>query len=663
MPFDKPWCPPYLGAAYYPEDWPPEQIDEDIALMKQAGMNVMRVGEFAWSRMEPKEGVFDSHWLHLVVDKLAKAGIATIMCTPTCTPPVWLVEKYPESLFVDPNGNRATHGGRRHTCPNSPVYRSHCARIVTKMAQEFGHDERVIGWQIDNEVFAHGGARSCCCPVCVSKFQESMRERFGTIQALNDAWCTNLWSQTYQSFDQLPVPRPDVWHHPSLLTAWDEFHSRSYIDFVEHQADILHELADQPVGTDMMMVLGIDHYAMNRKLDVVQYNHYHFRENLWQAAFWFDYIRPIKPRPFWNTETSTNWSGSTTASCYSDPGFCRANSWMPIALGGEANLYWLWRAHWAGQELMHGSVIQSCGRPMHIFGEVREISDGFKAAAEFINGTKPARTGLAVHFAHMSHVTFKNQPQANGFNYLNGFLESIYKPLIGAQYRPDVIDPSVELSPYRLILSPFLTVLDDSGLRERIKSWIEAGGTWIVGPLSDTRTIEGAKFTHAPYGSLEEWGGVYCKYQIPGEPREFGIKWSDGSESKGSLLFDCLEPRDCEPIATYTEGPGEGMAAVTMRKMGHGRIIVLGTLPNSADLIRMIGPIAGEAGVAPVADASENLLVVPRTGEAGEGLMLVEFDNRPARIRLARNATDLLTGEALSEETEIPPYGVKVLIY
>lgn len=661
MPQDKPWSAPYLGAAYYPEDWPLEQIDDDIALMKEAGMNAMRIGEFAWSRMEPQEGQYDFSWLHLAVDKLSAAGIATVMCTPSCTPPAWLTERYPESLFVA-NGQKAAHGGRRHACPNSPVYRAHVGRIVTKMAEEFGRDDRIIGWQIDNEVYPHG-SRSCSCPTCMRMFQDSMREHFGTIEALNKAWCTDLWSQTYQSFGQLPDPRPDIWHHPSLLSAWDQFTSKSYVDFVKHQADILHKLTDHPIGTDMMMVMGIDHYDINRYLDVVQYNHYHYRENLWQAAFWFDYLRPIKSRPFWNTETSTCWSGATTTSGYCEPGFCRANSWMPIAMGGEANMFWLWRTHWAGQEIMHGSVLQSCGRPMHTFDEVKKVAAGYRTAEDFITGTTPTKTGLAIHFSHTAFVTLRNQPQVNGFDYLGRFLDQIYRPMIEAQYRPDVIDPSVDLSSYKMIVSPFLPSLDESGLRERLKAWIEAGGTWVVGPLADNRTIEGTKFTHAPFGSLEEWGGVYCRYQIAGEPRDFGIKWSDGTESKGSLWYDSLEPRDCETLATYTEGPGEGLAAVTMRKMGKGRVIILGTLPNKDDLLKLIKPIADEAGVSPVADASENLLVVPRDGAAGKGLMLVEFDNKPAQIAIQGQATDLLTGKVQSGEIEIPPYGVKVLKY
>lgn len=261
--------PPYLGAAYYPEDWPLEEIDRDIALMKEAGMNVMRVGEFAWSRMEPREGQYDFEWLHLVVDKLGEAGIAVIMCTPTCTPPAWLSEKHPEILVVNDHDIRAQHGARRHACPNSPVYREYCGKIVRRMAEEFGQNEYIIGWQIDNELYPPH-SRGCCCPACYEKFKETMKEKFGTIDALNRTWGTDLWSQTYSSFDQLPIPRSYTWHHPSLTTAWMEFQSDSYVEFTEFQSDILHRYTRHPIGTDMMPFGGLNYHKIHRNLDLVQ---------------------------------------------------------------------------------------------------------------------------------------------------------------------------------------------------------------------------------------------------------------------------------------------------------------------------------------------------------------------------------------------------------
>jgi beta-galactosidase GanA len=660
--------PPYFGAAYYPEAWPVEQIDDDIALMKQAGMNVMRIGEFAWSSMEPAEGAFDFAWLHHVVDKLAAAGIGTILCTPTCTPPAWLAEKYPEILIIDDAGRQIGHGGRRHACPNSPVYRDHCARIVTKTAGEFGQDANLVGWQIDNEVHPHGQppGRGCFCPVCKQKFRDGLRAKFGTIGKLNAAWGTNLWSQAYQSFDQLHGPVRGAWHHQSLYAAYTLFQGDSYVEFCHQQADILHRLTRQPVGTDMMPTTLVSYERMNRTLDVVQHNHYHDMPNLWQSAMWFDYSRPVKPVPFWNTETSTCWNGSHTANRYRESGFCRANSWIPVALGGEAVLYWLWRSHWSGQELMHGSVVSSAGRPLHMFAEVQEIAAGFKAAADFITRTRPAQPKLAMHLSNWAQTVFESQGIVEGFDYRTRVVESFYHPIIQAQYRLDVIDAAAPLTPYALLVSPYLVSLEEAALRDRLLAWIEAGGTWIAGPWTDVRDLHAAKYRHAPFGSIEDWAGIYCKQQIPGIPRDFAIRWADGTMSRSQLWCDGFELRQSgvESLADYTEGELAGLSAVAARKVGKGRIIVLGTQPDAAALQGIIAHLAKATGVVPVGDASENLLVVPRKGPAGEGQIVVEHEHKPATLTLPRAATDLLTGKSVpAGRVEIEPYGVKVLKY
>ncbi len=657
----RPSNPPYLGAAYYPEDWPLEQIGEDIRLMKEAGCNVMRIGEFAWSRMEPEEGRYDFDWLHLAVEKLGAAGISVIMGTPTCTPPIWLVEKHPEVLFVREDGAPVRHGARRHACPNNPVYRDYCTEIVTRVAEEFGQDDRIIGWQIDNEVYPLTGGKPCVCPVCKKLFAEKMRARYDTIEALNAAWGTDLWSQTYQSFEQIPITDRQTWHHPSLGTAWSEFTSDSYVDFVKHQADILHHLTKHPISTDMMPLTGVDYGDMNKSLDLVQFNHYNDMGSLWYTTFWFDMIRPLKDAPFWNTETQASWNGSVVANDARDPGFCIANTWLPIAQGGEANLYWLWRMHWSGQELMHGAVLSSAGRPKHIFGEVQAISKGFEASADFLNNTRPTRTGLAMHFSHKAAWLFENQPMVAGFNYMESLLGGAYRPVIQSQLRPDVILPSADLSPYKVIYTPFLPALDEVGLRERLQKWIEAGGTWIAGPMTDIRTPDAAKFKDRPFGSLEEWAGVYCKYDVPAMTRKVQVRWADGRESEGSTWFDGFELRGAETLATYGGWPVEGLAAVTRHSMGKGRVVVIGTVLPPQDLQALILSVCKDAGVTPVAQASDNLLVVPRSGSAGQGMVVVEYEDRPATLELPSPMTDLITGATHSGALDLPPYTVMVL--
>jgi beta-galactosidase len=663
MPFKKP-SPPYLGAAYYPEDWPLSQIDEDIKLMKQAGMKTMRIAEFAWSRMEPSEGQFDFSWLHTVVNKLGDAGIATIMCTPTATPPIWLTEKYPEVLFVMENGKEIPHGGRRHYCPNNPVYRAFTEKIVDKMADEFGKDERILGWQIDNEVSYYH--TPCVCKVCREKFHQMLQQKYGTIENLNKAWCTTLWSMEYQSFDQIPIPRKDIWHNPSMLTEWSDFGSNSYVDYVGFQADILHKKVTQPVGTDMMTTGAVDYFDMHKKLDIAQVNHYTGPQILWSVGFWMDFLRNVKKDvPFWNTETATCWNGSTTANGYKEPGFCVVNSWLPVALGGELCSYWLWRQHFSGQELMHGAVLSSSGRPLHIFDEVKQVSEGYAKAGDFINNTRPASSGMALHFSNHMQEFFHHQPMVNKFGYpWESLMTRVYHPLMSAQFRMDILEPSQSLDEVKLLISPFLPVLDEGGLRSRLKKWIENGGIWIAGPLTDNRDIHASKFVKAPYGSLEDWAGFKSKFEIPGDPKDFSFTFDGEKKFKGSWWYDAMEPAGSKVIAKYTDGPMKGSAAIIENKMGKGKVIVLGTMPEAKALVSLVTKNAAQAEIAPVTKASPNLLCVPRSGKGGEGMVVVEVENKPASVTINKPAIDLLTGKKYTKGSiRVKPYSVIVLKY
>lgn len=653
--------PPYLGAAYYPEAWPVAQIDEDIRLMKEAGMNVMRIAEFAWSTMEPSEGKYDFTWLHHVVGKLADAGIGVILCTPTCTPPIWLTEKHPEVLCVTPDGKRLGHGSRRHACPTNMTYRRYSEMIALRLAREFGKDKRIIGWQIDNEVASPFG-RSCACPSCLKSFRAAMKRKFRTIATLNDAWCLALWSQHYQSFAQLPPPRTDIWHHPSLLAAWQEFSSNAYVDFVKAQADVLHEHVKQPVGTDMMPYTGVDYEPMHRALDVVQFNHYNDMKDLWQVAFWFDLCRTTIPgRPFWNTETSTCWNGTTASGQYREPGFCRVNSWLPIALGGEANLYWLWRQHRAGHENMHGAVLDSSGRPLHTWNEVQELGRDFRKASSFLNDSHPTQSGLAMHFSFLSSWTMEQQPIHFGFQ-RSHILEAVYRPMLNSQLRPDVIQPAADIANYKVIVSPCLMVLDEAVLQARLLAWIKAGGTWIAGPMTDIRDVHGSKFTHAPFGVLEDWAGIRCKYSITADPPALSFRWQNGRMSRGTIWQDGFELQGAKALATYTEKEMKGLAAVTQHKVGKGRIIVIGTLLAPDDFQKLLLTVTAEAGIRPASTrASDTLLIAPREGQTVSGAVVIELGNKQASLTIKHPAVDLLTGRTIKGRVTVPPYGVMVL--
>lgn len=650
--------PPYLGVAYYPEDWPEEQMDSDIRRMREIGVNVARIGEFAWHRMEPRDGEFDFSFFHKVVNKLREAGIGVIMGTPTATPPRWLSRLYPDVFMERENGRRSEHGGRRHCCSNNPHYNAYCMRIVEAMAREFGEDPAIIGWQIDNEIYT--GDLGCFCPECQAKFRERLREKFGHIDALNEAWNLNLFSQWYDDFADIPAPR-DAWHNPHLLLAWRTFQNDSHIAFVHRQAEILHRYARVPVGTDTMPFNAMDYRRMTEKLDIVQFNHYNEAHSLHACSFWFDFLRTLKEHPFWVTETATNWNGSVAITQSVKPeGFCRANSWLPVALGAEANMYWLWRTHWAGHELMHGAVLDASGRDMHTVGEVEEVARGFRKAADFLNGTR-VQTDVALHFTSLGWNLHETQPVVSGLKYMETVQERWYRPAVDMGLRPDVIDAAAPLDAYKLIATPMVMALEEENLAARMAQWVREGGVWVVGPLTDVRNLEGARYRDRFYGTLEALTGLTWRYAVPDKEGSVAAQWSDGAAFAGETWFEMV---DAEEGALVRVCGGHsafaGKAIVSQKRVGKGWVVLLGTIPSYEDARRLLAHACALSGVWGVS-IEGSVMVSPRAGAAGRGLILVEYGAKEAACVLPEPMTDVLTGRAFSGRVVLKPYEVLVL--
>ena len=656
---------PMLGAAYYPEDWNESEQEHDIAWMKKAGLKAVRIGEFAWSCMEPKEDDFRFDWLRRVMDRLYAAGIDVVLGTPSATPPIWLEEKNPEMNRLGSDGHSEVHGGRRHCCSNNPTYVKYSLRIAEMMAKELGHHPALIGWQIDNEISTKNGG--CFCDHCKNGFHKYLEKKYGTVGNLNARWNLTLFSQAYDRFDQIPLP-VHAWHNPHLLMEWRLFQSDCHVEFIHAQEKALRPYTDQPISTDMMPLFSTDYEKMNEPLDLVQFNHYNTKDNLRDVCFWFDLIRPLKDRPFWNTETATCWNGSVQIGQTVKPeGFCEANSWLPIALGGEANMYWLWRQHWAGHELAHGSVLSPAGRPLHIFGEVQKTAAGYEKAAAFLRdtrvGTKAALQVSALNDEMHFQQTIVPEPGHDWDGpYGTRIRRYFYHPMTNAGLRPDVIYPSKSLDGYKLIVSPLMMTMEQADLPARMTEWVRNGGTWVIGPMTDVRDEIGAHYTDREMGFAEELTGVQLCYQLPDAEQDITVSWKDGSPfgtDRWLQVYDA--PEDAEVLAAVTDGHSalKGKAVLLKKKVGKGTVWFVGTFPTGGTMEKIIALAAKEAGI-PLVEHSPGITAVPREGRQN-GLVLVEHDAAPGCCRFDGKMTDLLTGEVFDGEAELAPYQVRVL--
>ena len=645
-----------FGAAYYPEDWPESERPYDIKMMKEAGMNVMRFGEFAWHKMEPTPGQYNLKWLHDVIDDLAANGIKSILGTPSATPPRWFLKKYPNAAKLNRDGSRIVHGGRRHCCSNNPDYQRETLKIVEAMAKEFGNDPNVIGWQLDNEIMT--GTTGCVCEHCVKDFHALLKKEYGTVQNLNAAWNLNLFSQAYDEFEDIPVPVTG-WQNPHIKLFWQKAHHLSDIAFIHSQFEVLRKYTKAPIGTDMMPTNAMDYELMCEPLDVIQFNHYNTEQNLPRLPMWFDFFRSFD-KPFWNTETATNWNGSEATTQVMKPeGFCYVNSWLPVALGGEANLYWLWRQHWAGHELIHGSVIYANGRPLPMFKEVKQISSDFAKAKDFLRETKVS-ADLAIHFTSLSWEMFTTQSVVKDFNYCSHFAHDFYEPITQLGLRPDVIGAKKSLDDYKVLVSPMVMTLEDGDLGERIEKWVMDGGTWIVGPMTDIRTSIGTHFTDRALGIIERMTGCKLVASMPDSGVYVKSEWCDDEPFSANYWQEVYTPVG-DVIAQVTSGYDlEGNAIVQKIPCGKGSVWILGTVPSNDDFKKLITMVMSDVGVE-LPDCSGSVTVIPRKGAGREGLILIETAHAPASYTLTEPMTDILTGKTYFGEISLAPYQLIVL--
>lgn len=639
----------YLGAAYYPELWAEEELDKDIVRMKATGVNCMRIGEFAWSKIEAKEGEINLSFFEKVVDKLYENGISTVVCTPTCTPPRWLFEKYPETMQVKYNGEKGEVFARCHPCKSSLVMREKNRIIVRALAKSFGKRKGVIGWQIDNELYPYD--EGCFCQTCQDNFKKYLKEKYKTIENLNDSWVTYRWSLNYDSFEDVLPPRCERWEHPSLQIEWFRFQSNNIASYLNEQAETIREFSTLPIGTNMMPGIEVGHYKLNENLDVMQFDHYEPANRLPHTAFSYDFLRAVKDKPFWVVETQAGWNGANTAAFgYRPQGNCYANTWLPIARGAEMNMYWHFRAHTGGHELAHGAMFNSAGRAYHICDEIKKASEEFEKCQSFLVNSK-VQSKIALHYSTVASTNFRYAPIMEKFYYRETILEDFYASL--KHYNVDVIDLPHSLEGYETLISPFIATIDDEA-KERILTWVQKGGTWIVGPQSDIMSDCGVKYSDNPFSFLEDTIGVYTKYQLPIANNVFKAKWSDGEELGISKYYDAFECKNCQSLAIYDGFDFDGYTVVAQKEYGKGKIILLGSVLSKEGLRKLVDS-------KPILEASDNINLTERMGEE-RGIIVVETEAKDGYIYLERSYTDKISGRTLSGKVNVKPYEVLVLI-
>ena len=454
-----------FGVDYYPEHWPEERWPVDAGLMAEAGFNITRLAEFAWSRLEPQEGTFDFTWLDQANDILSSYGIRTILGTPTASPPPWLMQSNPDLYRVDEQGRRLTFGNRRQYCPNHPLYHECTRAIVQAMAEHYAANPNVIGWQIDNEF----GDR-CYCPVCREAFQRWLQARYHTLEAMNEAWGTIFWSHVYTDWSQIPVPvETGGSPNPGLALDFYRFISDSYVRYQQLQIDILRACTSGQFITHNLMGFKYDtlnYYDLAMPLDFVTWDNYprtqwSFRSDVDPSgpALAAATMRGLKRQPFWVMEEQAGPGGWELVSVTPRPGELRLWAYQQIAHGADGIIFFRWRtARYGTEQYWHGILNHdaSAGRR---YEEIARMGAELGRIGDALRDTQ-VQAPVAMLLSYDSRFAFQIQPNNPEYSYSEHF-HSLYRAFHERNIPIDVISPTEELNSYRLVLAPPLYMLPE----------------------------------------------------------------------------------------------------------------------------------------------------------------------------------------------------------
>ncbi len=654
----------YLGSAWYPEHWDESYWEQDVRLMHEAGFNVVRIAEFAWSRMEPEEGRFELGWLERVVELCAKYGVETILGTPSASPPAWLTHKYPETLAVGMDGRRAQHGRRQHYSPSSLLYTKLSVRVAEEMATRFGRNPHVIGWQIDNEFgpVSYDDATK-------GQWQEWLRKKHGTLDALNDHWSAAFWSQEYSAWEQIPLP--SGFDNPQLVLDFRRFITHVYKTFQRAQIDVIREHAEprQLITHNFMGIwpTTFDHFELSEDLDIASWDSYISigRLDYHTNGCSHDLTRSFKKKNFWVLETQI---GRTCGSVHLpvqtplDAGEVRTLTWHHAGHGADAALYWEWRAAPGGQEYYAGVAVMQDGLPARLYPELQQIGREFASASPILDGTQPVSHVAMIHAYEDRWLLDAYRHQKN-FEPVSHFA-AYYRAVRSITHEMDFVRATDPLDDYRLVIAPHMMIVDEERARRYI-SYVESGGHLVLGARSGGKDVHGRWLQLRQPGPLAGLLGAHVdEFYGLDKPVPVSGEFGDGEARLWAELLEVDSP-GTDVLARYEPCNGwlDGQAAVVTRCVGRGRVTYVGTWFDEkvmGSLGRWLVEVSGvQPAFGPVPDGVE---VCRRVGEGREVLIIINHSQSEQSVALPRPMKDVLTEVPLAQSLDIPPLGVLVLV-
>jgi beta-galactosidase len=669
----------YYGVSYYPEHKSEDEISKDVALMAGAGINTVRMGEFAWCRFEPVEGRYEFEWLDKVIEELGDAGLYSIICTPTACPPAWLAEKHPSILYRDNRGMVRPFGGRRHYCCNNDVYREYCVKIAEEIGRRYRDNKNVIAFQIDNELAQEGTGR-CHCEVCRVKFRRWLETKYADIKSLNECMGTIFWGQEYDSFEQIPLPVGTIeadaqeaikayYENPSLRLDYERFCSDSYIDFQNLQKTALKKQVKQTVTTNAtgLATNSLDYYRAFSELDVYAYDFYPSLREGKISSFSYSFSRGIKDKNFWILEFVSGGghrlNGSGRLQPY--PGALKQSVIHAFASGAQLLCHFQFKTFPFGAEQLNYAILDLDGIPGRRYLEMKAAMAELKNLGGILDDSSIVnRAALCFDYDTLWSTRIKPINRET-FDYLS-YCEEFYEAFVRLGIGVDVVSCSKDLEKYKLVIVPVPFVMNEkfkSGLKEYVKQGGIVVSTFLAGAKNSCNVgLSGS----LPCGLTDLFGLRVSEVEPVFDPTTAVIHLRLGDvEYSGCNKYwtEVLEAETAELIGIYGNTFRKGAGVIGRNSYGSGSAYYIGTGLGEDLLIPLLQHIAQEAGIiqAPFAFPS-SVEIVERQYQGRSLYFIFNFLQEEAVVELAGTFTDMRNEAALSGNIVINSKDFVVLV-
>lgn len=650
------------GGDYNPEQWPREVWQEDVRLMKEAGVNLVTLAVFSWSRLETADGVYDFGWLDEVMDLMHSNGIGVDLATPDAVPPAWLVAQHPDILPVLADGTTFGFGSRQHFDVSHPAYREKSLAMAEKMGERYAQHPALCMWHVNNEYgpVSYG-------PHADRAFREWLQRKYTDLAGLNQAWSTDVWGQVYSDWSQVNAPaQPRTWSNPSRRLDYHRFTSDSMLEHYKAERDILRRhTPDLPIVTNFMRFYkNNDYWAWAAEEDAAALDIYpdpREADAHVAAALNFDLMRSLRNgQPWLVMEQATAAVSQWSVNVSKLPGKMRLGSYQAIAQGADSILFFQWRQAKGGTERYHSGMVNHAGPNTRVFREVCQLGQELKGLGGITGTRSAAKVAIVFDWDCWWALELGNSPRSD-LSYTQEVLR-LYRPFFDANIPVDFVNTASDLSQYGLVVLPASYLLSDQAA-QRVEDYVSDGGrlvaSYLSGIVDPDNTIRLGGYPGALRNVLGAWSEEL--HPLAGEGEEVKLSTADGGTASASYWTEHLHLETAEVLASYASGRLSGSPAVTRNTFGQGTAVYLSARVDSTFLEELLAVERAAAGIRAELDAPLGVQVRRRTGNRGSYLLVLNHNDAPVSVDVKAGGTDRLTGTQLQGTVELAANGVLVL--